>query len=261
MAAISFSGFNNIDFGSIVTAIMAQESQPLTTLTSRQTALNTESTAYRTLATKLSTLDSAAAALSDTTTVTKYTATSNDSSLSVSAGSDATPGQYEVVVSKLARAQVTASATTAADANTTAVATGGSLTIGGTQVQISGSVTLQGLATAINGTSGITVKASVIQTAPGAYRLALTGTNTGAANAFTITNALTGGTGIGFTDTDHDGISGNTTGAGGDNAVDASDAAVLINNIAVTSTTHTLSGAIPGVTLTLNKEDAAKTIA
>jgi flagellar hook-associated protein 2 len=262
MAAISFSGFNNIDFGSIVTAIMAQESQPLTTLTTRQTALTTESSGYRTLATKLSTLDSAAAALSDSTTVTKYSATSNDTAaLSVSAGSDAIPGQYEVVVSKLARAQVTASATTAADANTTAVATGGTLTIGGKQVQISGSVTLQGLATAINGTSGITVKASVIQTAPGAYRLALTSTSTGAANAFTISNGLTGGAGIGFTDTNNDGISGDTTGPGGDNAVDAGDASVLINNIPVASTTNTLSGAIPGVTLTLNKEDAAKTIA
>ena len=50
----------------------------------------------------------------------------------------------------------------------------------------------------------------------------------GAANAFTITNALTGGTGVTFTDTDHDGMSGDSA---ADNAVEATDASLLVNNI------------------------------
>src|SRR5262245_15523006 len=235
MAAISFSGFNNIDFSTVLTAIMTQESQPLNTLAAKQTALNTESAAYRTLATRLSTLDSAANALSDPTTVTRYSATASDTAaVSLVAQSNAAPGRYDVVVQKLARAQVTAAATTAPDANTTAVATGGSLTIGGVQVQLTGSVTLQGLADKINGTSGIGVQSAVIQSAPGAYKLMLSSTSTGAANAFTISNSLTGGTGIAFTDTDNDGVSGDSL---ADNAINASDAAALVNNIPVTSTT------------------------
>ena len=196
-------------------------------------------------------------ALSDSSTVTAYAATSSDTTaLTVSASSNALAGRYEVQVNELARAQVTVSSTFAPDTDTTIVATGGSLTIGSEQVNISGPVTLQQLAAAINADANSPASASIIATEPGKYRLVLTSKETGQANAFTISNQLTAGT-IAFADADNDGISGNSA---SDNAVNATDASVLINNIAVTSTTNTLDSAIPGVTVTLQQKDPTKTV-
>ena len=109
---------------------------------------------------------------------------------------------------------------------------------------ISGSTTLQGLADAINGTTNIPVTASVVASAPGSYQLVLTGNSTGLSNAFAITNGLTGGAGVTF----------------GANAVGASDAALTVNNISITSAGNTIAGAIPDTTLTLLKEDPATTV-
>jgi flagellar hook-associated protein 2 len=160
-------------------------------------------------------------------------------------GPGAVAGHYDVVVSELARAQVTASTSSAPDANTTVVASGGSITIGGVSVGVSGDVTLQGLASAINGTEDIGVTAAVIRTAADTYRLVLTSKETGLAGAFTVGNGLTGGAGVAF--------------AG--NAVEASDASLLVNNIPVTGSSNTFTDVIPGVTLTAYQKDAATTIA
>ena len=53
MAAVTFSGFNNIDFNQVVSAIMEQERQPLTTLQTRHSTLDTQKTAFGTLAGRL----------------------------------------------------------------------------------------------------------------------------------------------------------------------------------------------------------------
>ena len=152
---------------------------------------------------------------------------------------------------------MTASAATVPDANLTVVASGGTITIGGVTVTLSGDTTLQGLADAINATDGIGVSATVVRTGTASYRLALTSTLTGEANAFTVINDLSGGGGITFIDTDGDGISGNSL---SDNAVRATDASILVNNLPVTSASNILAGIMPGVTLTALKADPAKTI-
>jgi flagellar hook-associated protein 2 len=254
---ITFSGFNNIDFTTVLNAIMQQESLPLNALASRQSALKAENSAYGVLATKLSALDSAASALSHADTVTKYRADSSNAAVTVVSNGAVAGGQYDVVVNTLARAQVTASNTTAPDADTTIVATGGSLIIGGITVTVSAGVTLQGLADQINHTTDIGVNASVIQSAPGTFRLVLSGKEPGAANAFTVANTLSGGSGVGFLDTDHNGVSGDSA---DDNAIGASNATLTVNNIPVSATTNTLTDVIAGVTLTLNKQDPDSTV-
>jgi flagellar hook-associated protein 2 len=255
---ITFSGFNNIDFNTIVNALMQQASQPLTDLQNHQSDLQSQVSKFSTLSGYVSAVQSAAGALGTTGGLTTLGATSSDTSaVAASVGTAAVAGHYDVVVNELARAQVTASASTAPDANTTVVAQGGTLTIGGKTVTISSDVTLQGLADAINATSGIGVTATVVQSDASAYRLVLTSNATGQANGFTITNALTGGAGVTFTDTDLDGISGDSD---ADNAVKATDADILVNNIDIKSASNTLSTAIPGVTLTLYKKDPAATI-
>ncbi len=86
--------------------------------------------------------------------------------------------------------------------------------------------------------------ASIVQTSPGAYKLVLSGKNTGATNAFTITNSLTGGTPPALTDTTQTAI----------------NAAFTVNGLAVTSASNTVSDVVAGVTLSLTKKDPATTV-
>ncbi len=237
---ITMSGFNDIDFNSVLEALMAQERRPVDQLTTQQAELRAQRTAFGTLATRLSAFESASRNLAS---VTAFSATkaasSNEAVARVSSASTAPTGSYSLAVSQLARSQVTVTNGAIPDSNTTIVATGGSLTIGGTDVAITGDVTLEGLASAINATDGIGVNASVVRSTGGAYQLVLTSKETGAAAAFgTPTSALTGGAGLSFAPV---------------NAQDAQDAHFTINNVAVVSASNTVEGAIPGTTLTLQQ--------
>ncbi|MEO7275174.1 MAG: flagellar filament capping protein FliD [Vicinamibacterales bacterium] len=252
---ITFSGFNSIDFTAVLEAVMSQESQPLTTLQTQQKLLQSKATSFRTLAGKLSAFESAVSALKDDNALLGRTASStNDSAVKVSAGTTAAAGIYDITVQELARAQVTASTSTVADADSTIVAWGGSLNIGGVAVSIDAPVTLKGLAERINQTKDIGVTATVIKSGAATWQLVLTGRSTGTASQFSVTNALTGGTGIGFGDADSDGVSGDSA---ADNAVQATDARALVNNVQVVSSTNTLADAISGVTIDLLKKDPA----
>jgi flagellar hook-associated protein 2 len=258
-SAITFSGFNDIDFNVVLNAIMQQESQPLTALQSQQTALKSRVANLNTLAGMVTTLQDAAAKLASPTAGTAFTSTVSDpAAVAVSAGSSAMPGRYDVVVNELARAQVTASASTAPDVDTTIVASSGAITIGGHTVVLSGPVTLRQLADAINASADPPARASVVQSGPGEFRLVITSKNTGEENGFTIETALTGGIGVTFTDTDGNGVSGDSA---EDNAVQASNAQILVNNIAVTSASNTIEGAIPGASITLFRRDPGTAIA
>jgi flagellar hook-associated protein 2 len=257
-SGITFSGFNSVDFNVVLNAIMQQESQPLQALQTQQTALKSRVTTLGTLAAKVSDLERAAAKLSGPTAGAAFAATVSDpSAVSVSAGTSALPGRYDIVVNELARAQVTASASTAPDVDSTIVASGGSITIGGHTVVLDGPVTLRQLADAINAAAEPPARASVVQSAPGQFRLVVTAKNTGVENGFTIQNNLTGGTGVSFTDTDSDGLSGNSA---ADNAVQAADAQLLVNNIPITSASNVVENAIPGSTLTLMRRDPSQTV-
>lgn len=255
---ITFGGFNGIDFTTVINALMTQASVPLTNLQTKQSNLQGQSTQYTTLASQLSTLQTAVDTLSTSSGISSFTTGSTDSTAATAtATSNALPGHYDVVVKELARSQVTATASVAPDANSTVVASAGSLTIGGATVTLSGSVTLQGLADAINATSGVPATASVVQTDANKFRLVLTANAPGTANAFTITNTLTGGAGVSFTDTDSDGISGDSD---ADNAVSATNADVLVNNVEIISSSNTLTSAIPGASLTVSKKDPLTTV-
>ena len=95
--------------------------------------------------------------------------------------------------------------------------------------------TLNGLATYINN-QNLGVKASVITDSSGS-RLALVSQTSGAAGEITLSNDTTGtnGKGMGFTD-----------------AVDGKDASLTVDGIPIDSASNTVTGVIPGVTLTLS---------
>jgi flagellar hook-associated protein 2 len=259
---ITFSGFNQIDFGQILNLVMTAERAPLNALETQKTALNQQGTAFTTLASKLGALESSIETLTDEDGFSIWAVTSGtpDSVGATSTGGSVV-GLYDVVVSELARAQVMASTTTYASPDTV-IATAGSVSValyGNPPVNIpptglSGSMTVRELADAINADANSPVTAAVVQAAPGQYRLVLTGRSAGTANAFTVTSTLSGGAGLTFTDTDTDGTYGDDD---ADSAVPATNAALTVNNIPITSTTNSVVDAIPGVTLTLTKKDPA----
>jgi flagellar hook-associated protein 2 len=113
-------------------------------------------------------------------------------------------------------------------------------------------MTVKELVDAINAADDAPVTASLVQSAPGAYQIVLTGRRTGAGNSFTIGSGLTGGQGLSFKDDDLNGVY--------DNVQDARDAAFTVNGLAITSDSNTASEVVPGVTLTLAREDPDKTV-
>jgi flagellar hook-associated protein 2 len=256
MAAVTLSGFNNIDFSAILEAVMVQERQPFTALGTKKATLQQQNTQLGTLAGKLSSLESAAQKLSAPDSLSVLTATSSDPAIvGVSTSSGSTAGVYDVVVSQRAKAQVTSATSTAAKDEV--ITTGGTLSLlVGSQPPVhivaSGSMTLNQLADAIN-EADAGVAASVVQVTPGNYRLILTSTKTGTENAFTFTSTL----GPKLTWGGADGTYGEV---GDGNAVDAQDAKVTVNSVPVTSSSNTLTDVIPGATLTLNDQNADKTV-
>ena len=261
---ITFGGFNNIDFGYVLNAIMQQERAPLAAVESQKTALQAQNSAFSTFATKLGAVESAVSALARTNSLSSVAATSSDAeAVGISAGSSSVSGRYEVVVSALARSQVTTSASTYG-ALDEVIATSGVVTLAQfsqppIDIPITGSMTLEGLAEAINRQPNSPVNASVVQVSPGQYRLVLTGRATGVDNGFTVTlsSPLTGGTGLAFVDTDGDGASGDDP---ADNVQAATDATLSVNGVAITSSSNVLRDVIPGVTLNVRRADAAQTI-
>jgi flagellar hook-associated protein 2 len=235
---ITLSGFNNIDFSSVLNALMAQERIPVTRLETQRTALTNQKTFFTTFASKLAGLESAVASLTAVNAFDGRSATVSDpTAASVQVGGTTPRGSYSVAVSSLAKAQVTGTSSTHTDRNSTIVASAGTLTIGGVAVTLTGDVTLDGLADAINSTTNIGVSASVVQNG-NTFQLALTGQQSGAANTFAITNGLSGGAGVAFSAT---------------NAQDASNAEGTVNGIAFSTPSNTVTGAIPQSTLELVK--------
>jgi flagellar hook-associated protein 2 len=242
---ITFSGFNSIDFNMILSAVMAQERRPLDALTTQKQTLETQNTALSTLAGKLSTLDAAADALKAKSSLAVLKASSSDTGVGASAGTGTVAGTYEVAVTKLAKSQVSASSTTYSSSSAV-VGTGGTLTLTPSDpdddpvtITLTATTTLAELADLINAEDGSPATASVVQSATGVYKLVLTGKETGASNAFTLTPS--GGSGLTF----------------GVNPQDAIDAELTVNSLLVTSASNTVTDVIPGVTLTLAEETTA----
>jgi flagellar hook-associated protein 2 len=225
---------------------MAQESQPLTQLETKQSTLQAKDDEYDNLLTYMEKVQDAAEELKTPDTVADREATTTDDDIvKVEADSDALVGNYEVVVQQLARAQVTTSTTTYADKNTTVVATGGTLKIGDSELTISGDMTLSDLASAINDMDDGVAKATVVQ-ANGTYQLVLTGRETGADNDFTV---------------DTSGMTGSTLAFNSTNSMNAQDAIFTVNNVTINSSSNEVDDAIPGTTLDLVTADPDTTVA
>ena len=249
MAGITLSGFNGIDFNTILEAVLQYERLPLQALQAEQQKIQNKDSAFVSLAGLVSALRTPVTSLTNADAFSRVAVSSGDTSVAtVASGAEAIIGHYNVSIAQLAKSQVTKT-TSGFSATTDIAATGGSIsfTIDGTTttaISIASDTTLAALAEQINDqNSG--VMASVINDGTN-YKLVISGRETGASNGFTINNSLTNsaGTAVAFE-------AGQSSTAG--NAQNAQNAILVINGIDIQSASNTVNEAIPGVALTILK--------
>ncbi|MDE2478290.1 MAG: flagellar filament capping protein FliD [Betaproteobacteria bacterium] len=256
--SVSLSGLvSGIDVQSLVTQLSAAYQRPITLLQNQEQSYQTTLSAWGTVQSALSTLQTAVSSLQAVTQVNNRTVTlSNSAAVSASVASDAPLASYSLSNIVLAQSENLYSQDFASAANST-VGTGtlqiqvGSGTATAVTIDNSNN-TLNGIAAAINNAKA-GVSAAVVYDGTG-YRLTLTGSNTGAANAFTV--GVSGATGslASLAYSSGTGASGLTESQG------ASNAQVTINGLPITSASNTVSGAIPGVTLNLLQASGSSTL-
>jgi flagellar hook-associated protein 2 len=243
-AILSSAGIGSgLDVDSIVTALVnARQAGQQQQISNQTTLLQSQQAGLTALGSSLSSLQSALAALTNTSTYNTYSATLADTSIgTTNTLPNAQPGTYQVVVSQLATAQKRAS-----DSYTSGTVVGaGTLTlgVGGKSMDISVSATdsISSIAASINNASSNPgVQATVVHGANG-DQLLLTSTKTGVANAFTVSASADSSSGLAA-------LAGQLATAGSNEAQDAS---LSIDGIAVTSASNSVSGALNGVTLNL----------
>jgi flagellar hook-associated protein 2 len=258
-SSISFGGLGNgVDFGQVITQLVAIEHQPIDQLNQDKTTLQSKLTDYGAVNDKLLALQTAAASLARPTAFDQATVTVSDqTALTAAAASTASPGSYLVRVTQLAQShQITNKGTTAVSSSTTDIVSGASATftfrVGtGTDqtVTLSDAATLEDLQTGINDL-GAGVTASIVNTGSDttpAYRMILTATASGASNGVTI---VADGTTLDFA---------NGSGTGGVDTLQAAQDAIAIlgdptqNPVTLQRSSNVITDAIPGVTLSLTK--------
>ncbi|WP_182057381.1 flagellar filament capping protein FliD [Pantoea sp. ME81] len=256
MASITTLGVGSgLDLSSILDSLSTAEKASLTPISNQQSAYTAKLSAYGTLSSALTTFQTANTALNSADLFSATTATSSSSAFSATTSGTVVAGKYNVAVTQLAQAQTLTSAVQTS--NTTALgdssATSRTLTIkltDGTSKDISlttDQTSLTGMRDAINGASA-GVSASIIKVADGSYRLSLTSSKTGEANAvssISVTGDDTLNNIVGFDSTKTD----------ADNPMDVSvaaqDAKLTVNNVEITNSSNTISDALEGITLNL----------
>jgi flagellar hook-associated protein 2 len=238
---ITFSGLaSGIDSASLIDALVKSASTPITSLQADQKANSSQSTKVTDIKSKLSALQTAAQALdSKSKALGNNSTSSNATALTVSAAGGASMGTYKVQVTSLAAAERTYSKKVSAS-DEAGLFGNGTLTFAvgsGEPVSmiVSETDTLASVAKKINA-SGAQVTAGVFNDGAGGFRLQVTGTQAGAKNAITFGEA--DGLALGLSDPANEKQA-------------ASDAVVSIDGLEVKSSSNTVAGAVPGVTLNL----------
>lgn len=247
------TGSTGLDVASLVTQLVAAERAPDDKrLTRADAKLTTQLTAVSQLKGGLSAFQGALASLKDVSSyIVRNVALSDTSSLSASASSAAAQGGYDVEVLQLAKAAQLGSAAFAGG-STSVVGTGTlliSMGSNGFTVNIdSSNNTLAGIRDAINAATTNTGVQATLLTGTAGSKLVLTGSQTGATNAITV--SVNGGDG-GLSQLSYSPSTPLTNGLSVIQA--AQDASIKVSGFAVTSATNTVTNAIDGVTLNLLK--------
>jgi flagellar hook-associated protein 2 len=235
----AFSGKSSgIDVSSVVSELMQVQEAPETQMKDEQTTITSQVSALTTISGQLTTLQNDINSLADFNgALSQMTTGSSDSNIvSAAAGSTATAGTHTVVVSNLATTSssysgyISSGTSLAGDEISVAFGNLSDPTSTDTINIPSSDTTLQNAADYIN-QGGYGVTASVVTDSVGS-RLVLVSNTSGAAGNLTVTSSATT-----F-----------TTAAG-------VDAQLTVDGVPVDSGSNTVTGAIPGVTLSLGAAD------
>ena len=269
MANISFGGLGNgVDFGQVVELLVQVERQPIDRLTQRKLTAQSKLTDFGLLGGRLTSLQSAASSLrtklSFDKTQISVTSGSTKTPLTATASSGAAQGSYTVRVNQLASAhQIASKSSTAVSSIDTDIVSGGSATfsfqVGSGSIQtvnLDSSATVEDLKNAINDL-GAGASASLLNTGTEAspqYRLVVSSTDTGQANAVTITADTT--------DLDTVGSGVDTYQAALDSEVElgVTDVGAGTQAITINRSSNTLTEVISGVTLNLQAADTVNPV-
>jgi len=273
--AMSFSGISSgLPTDQMIQAIISQESLPIERLQARQTANTQKRTTLTTIKNALTALATSINSL-NANILNKRIVTSSDSSAVSASASGALSGNYDIQVSQLATKARMETKTSLSSPSDSVGDAGDTYTIvnkDGAKKTITlqgGKTSLADLADAINA-SGSGVTASVVQKKPGEYHLVLSSADTGEGAASGGDNRdkvgiyfeqdpanAPGGTGnaLGLA-TSKDMAS--TTGVLVTAA--AQNAKFTLNGTEMERKTNTIDDAVDGVTFTLNKADADRTV-
>jgi flagellar hook-associated protein 2 len=223
-----------IDVSAAVSSAVTAAEAPEDAWQSQITALQSQTTALTQIQTDATNLDNDVQALNNLTgPLSATTVTSSNSSVvTATAASGSAMGNTVVQVTNLAS---TASYISTAESSTSFALPAENITITNgsgafsTITTGSGVNTLSDLETAVNN-AGLGVTASIISDASGS-RLVITSNTSGSAGNFTVTST---GTSFDFA-----------------TAVTGKNASLQVNGITVTSSSNTVTGAVPGLTLNL----------
>lgn len=234
---------SGLDINSLVSQLMAAESQPLIDLKAKESSFQSKLSAFGTLKSAISSFQTAVNSVSGTS-LAALTASSADETIlkaSAPAGSGASSGSYAIEVQNLATQDKLRSGnvTPGLKLNTAGTDTM-TITVGSgkaTAIALTANMSLPDLANAIN-TASAGVTATIVNDGSNDH-LVVTGKDTGAANAVSITGSLT---------------QFNTGSGGGMTAQQtADDARFKVDGLLVTKPSNTVTDAIKGVTLNLVK--------
>jgi flagellar hook-associated protein 2 len=239
-----------INVSALVQQVLSESSGQLTEWQNEQSTLQSQASDLTTINSDLNNLATAVQALADPLgPLAALSATSSDNNvLTADASSSATAGTNQIVVSSLATSGTVYTADFAGGANSSILPNG--QTTGEIDLQIGGgnpvpititagsNDTLSTLASYIN-SQNLGVTASVVTDANGS-RLALVNQSTGTTSALAITV--------------------NTTNLSFDTPTGGTNAALTIDGVPYSSTSNTVTGAIPGVTLNLANASPDETV-
>ena len=274
MSSVSSLGVgSNLDLSGLLDKLAASESAPLVALQRQQTSYTAKLSAYGTLKNALSNFQAAATKLADATLFQGVKVASSAADVLTATGAaTGSSGNYSVEVTKLAQAQSLAAAgvvdskaavgagrvtiyfgTLAAgvfndDPTRAAQSDAQSIVIDGTNNS------LEGLRDAINAKAEIGVTASIVNDGGASpNRLVLSSTQTGAASSMRIDVTDTVPAVLPADLTKLQGLLNHNGVTGLQQTSAASNAALTVNGIAITSSTNTVKEAVQGVTMTLAK--------
>jgi len=256
MASITNLGVGSgLQLSDILDSLSTAEKASLTPISNQQSAYTAKLSAYGTLSSALTTFQSANTALNSADLFSATTAVSSSSAFSATTSGSVVAGKYSISVTQLAQAQTLTSAVQTSNTTALGDSSAASRTLSikltdGTSKDItltSDQTSLTGMRDAIN-SANAGVSASIIKTGDGAYRLSLTASKTGEANAVSSITVTGDDTLKGIVAFD----SADTAASKLEVSVEAQDAELTVNNVEIKSSTNTISDALEGITLNLN---------